>query len=440
MMRRASLLSIGMVFVPLMLHAQSATPAGCTKDANDWFTQTYKAARDSAALPGGKPVDLSGLMATRTARTKTCAAQFSIAATAGADLLPLATLYSSIGLDSLATAAVDKRLAEPNLIEVDRANALVAMVASLTRADTLVVARAEPYMAKLDAMSDAVLMQKLDGHSRLNGEYRYLDVNERIRHHSLAIINLTRALKAVPANTRDATGVRSYTILGAYSNLAEVYGDFGQADSALAMLHQATMDHPEIAAADADNYLKSGLERYALVGAPAIPVEAGHWLNAPPDTKMMDAKGKVTVIEFTAHWCVPCRNSYPAMVAMADKFGRQGVQFVFATQFYGYLGAKRGLTPEQEFEADQEYFVAEHGIHFPIAVADQPAPPKPGLPYLFNPNDTRYKVGGIPQTVIIDRNGTIRRILTGWDTGNAQRLPVLLTALLKEKPARVMPQ
>ena len=438
-MQRVRMLVVAMIAVPVLLPAQAPTPANCTKDANDRFNRTYQAARDSAALPGGKKVDLVVLVATRAADTKACAMQFSVAATSGAGLLPLAILYSSIGMDSLAAAAVDKRLAESNLNETDRASALVAKIGTLTKPDTLVVARAEPYMTQLDAMSGAVMTQKIDAHSRLNSEYRYLDVNERIRHHSLAIINLTRSIQALPMTSRDPAGIRSYTILSAYSNLAEVYGDFGQSDSAVAMLRQAMVDHPEIPTSDADNYLKSGLERYALIGKPSIPLEADHWLNAPPTTKTMDGNGKVTVIEFTAHWCIPCRNSYPAMTAMADKFGKQGVQFVFATQFYGYLGTRRNLDPAAEFEADREYFVGEHGIHFPIGVADQPVPPKAAQPYLFNPNDTHYKVGGIPQTVIIDKNGIIRRILTGWDTGNAQRLPVLLAALLKEKPVRVTP-
>ncbi len=241
-------------------------------------------------------------------------------------------------------------------------------------------------------------------------------------------------------STRDPNHILSYTVLAAYNGLAEVYGDFGRADSALAILHQATIDHPEISAVDADNYLGSGLERYALVGRPAIPIEAAHWLNTSADPRALNTKGKITVIEFTAHWCIPCRNSYPSMVEMADRFGKEGVQFVFATQFYGYVGAKKNLDPAAELVADEEYFGGEHGIRFPIAVADQPSTPKPGERYIPNPNDDRYKVGGIPQTVIIDKNGTIRRILTGWDTGNAQRLPVLLADLLKEKPARVTPQ
>ena len=39
----------------------------------------------------------------------------------------------------------------------------------------------------------------------------------------------------------------------------------------------------------------------------------------------------------------------------------------------------------------------------------------------------------------LDRNGVIRRILTGWDTGNAARIPALLNALLAERPAHQTP-
>ncbi|MGH7592245.1 MAG: TlpA disulfide reductase family protein, partial [Gemmatimonadales bacterium] len=403
------------------------------------FNAAYRAGRDSAALPGGKPLDVRALLAARTARTKACAAQFSIAATAGPGLLSLASLYSQVGEDSLAMAAVNKRLAEPGLTETDQASALAGMVAALTRPDTLVIARAEPYMKRLDALSDGVIMQKLDAHSRLNGEYRYLDVNDRIRQHSLAIIALGQRLKVASAADRSPGAVRSFTLLEAYTNLAEVYGDFGHPDSAAMMLDQATKDHPEIPPADADQMLKSERERYALVGQPAMTLEAGHWLNAPSGLRSIDPRGKVTVIEFTAHWCIPCRNSYPAMTAMADQFGKQGVQFIFATEFYGYLGNRLNLDAAAEFAADREYYVTEHGVHFPVAIAAAPPPYQPGVPYVPNGNDAHYQVGGIPQTVIIDRHGIIRRILTGWDTGNAERIPALLAVLLKEKSTRPTP-
>lgn len=441
-MRRTASFLTGLIAVPLALSAQataSVTPATCSQDAGAWYTRATKAAQDSAKLPGGKAPDYSALFATRTAKMKDCAAQFSIERTSGTDLVALASLYSQVSLDSLAMAAVNKRLAEPGLSEADMAGALVAMIHALTKPDTLVIARAEPYMKQLDAMSDAVIIDKLSAHSNLNGEYRYLDVNDRIRQHSLAIIALGRKFKAAPAGDRSPGAVSSYILLGAYANLGEVYADLGHVDSTFRILDQAAVDHPEFSAQDADAYLKPERERYELVGKPSMVLEAGHWLNAASDTRTMDPKGKVTVIEFTAHWCIPCRNSYPAMTEMADKLGRQGVQFAFATEFYGFLGAKKNLDAEAEFEGDQEYFIAEHGIHFPVAIADRPPTPKPGEPYVPEPNSGRYKVGGIPQTVIIDRNGIIRRILTGWDTGNAERLPVLLAALLRETPARQAP-
>jgi thiol-disulfide isomerase/thioredoxin len=439
-MRRIAMLVIGVSCTPLLLAAQAATPAGCARATNDWFNTAYHAARDSAALPGGKPANTRALLDQRTARTRACAAQFTVEGTAPGELLDLAALYSSVGLDSLAGAAIDRRLADPALSESDRAAGLVARISALTRPDTLLVVRAEPYMAQLDAMSGAVWRQKLEGHQILNSEYRYLDVNPRIRQHSLAIIGLGKSIKAAAINDRSPGAVSSFTLLDAYANLGEVYADFGHVDSTMLALDQARIDHPEIPDSEFRMILGPERERYALVGQRAATLAADHWLNAAPATRTMSPAGHVTVMEFTAHWCVPCRNSYPSMVAMADAFGRQGVQFLFATQFYGYIGTRQGLDSAAEFAGDREYFVGEHGIHFPVAIGDASPPYQPGKPFVQDPNFDRYQVGGIPQTVIVDRNGIIRRILTGWDTGNAQRIPVLLSELLREKtPAKSPP-
>jgi thiol-disulfide isomerase/thioredoxin len=435
--RYASAVLAGMICMPWILSAQGASPAHCALDANNWFNVAYRAARDSAAKPGGKPVNTRALLDQRTAKTKECAAQFNIATTAGSDLPALSSLYASLGLDSLAAVAIDKRLADPALTEQERADALVTRIGTLAKSDTLLVVRAEPYMKQLDAMSDAVRIQKLNAHQNLNGVYRYLDVNDRIRQHSLAIIALGRQIKAAPLTDRSPGAVSSYALLGAYANLGEVYADFGHVDSTMMVLRQARIDHPEIPDSEANQILGDERTRYELVGKPAMSLTAGHWLNAPADMKTMDPTGKVTVMEFTAHWCVPCRNSYPSMTEMADHFGKLGVQFVFATEFYGYIGARQNLDAAAEFDGDREYFVGEHGVHFPVAIADAPPPYQPGKPLVQEPNSDHYKVGGIPQTVIIDRNGIIRRILTGWDTGNAQRIPVLLNQLLSEKSSKI---
>lgn len=426
-----------MAVVPCALEAQSptepTTPKGCQQAAAQWFSQQYRAAQAAAAKPGGKAPDTAALFAERKKREAACASQFHVADMSGPELLALASLQIDVGNDDAAVAAVHKRLGEPGLPPGDKAAALNVMIGAYIKPDTSKLDTAERYVRQLDALPDSLVVEKVMGHASLNGEYRYLDFDSRIRRHSMDIIRLGRSLELAgapggPVKMSPAT----FRVATAYTNMAEVYADFGKTDSSLVVLDQASKDHPEFSSYVVDNILKPERERFALVGTPAVPISADHWINAPAGTHTVDPTGHITVLEFTAHWCIPCRNSYPGILAMQKRFAPQGVRFLFATQFYGYVGDKRNLDQDGEMAADREYYVQEHGIHFPIAVADRPVQ-KQGTPYVPNPNDRHYHVGGIPQVVVIDRHGVIRRIVTGWDYGNVQRLPVLLEKLVKER-------
>jgi hypothetical protein len=104
-----------------------------------------------------------------------------------------------------------------------------------------------------------------------------------------------------------------------------------------------------------------------------------------------------------------------------------------ATQFYGYFESRRNLAPADELEALKAYF-PQHGIVFPIAVADDiPAVMESGRPVRkVNVNDASYKVGGIPQIQIIDKQGVVRLIMVGFDESNEARMAALIARLLKE--------
>jgi thiol-disulfide isomerase/thioredoxin len=145
--------------------------------------------------------------------------------------------------------------------------------------------------------------------------------------------------------------------------------------------------------------------------------------------------GKVTLVEFTAHWCGPCKNSYPGIKKVAQHFAGQPFQGVMVTGIYGYVGEKRNLTPEQEVEADAEYFGKEHAVPFPVAINVNAPVSDPNNPREYpNPKvDRAYRVGGIPQIVIIDKHGVIRQIVIGWDHGNTERFTNYITQLLAEK-------
>ncbi len=428
---------IALLALPVALAAQQpalSAPAACRQGAADWFNTTYTAARKAAQQPGGKPVDVTGLVAQRTAREAACADRIDAATVSGATLLDLASLDIELNRRPQAIAAVQQRLGESGLTQRERGAAFSAMISIDTRADTASLDSAEQYMARLDALPDSLDDLKLDAHGRLNSEYRYLDFNSRIRRHSQAIIDLGRPLKLVGAPTGAVKmAPATFTVAEAYTDMAEVYSDFGKADSALMILDQARTDHPEFSSWIVDNLLTPERQRFALVGTRAAPIAAAHWLNAPAGEDTVDPAGHVTVLEFTAHWCIPCRNSYAGLVDMAKRFEPQGVRFLFATQFYGYVGAQKNLDEAQELVADSAYYDGEHAISFPIAVAQQPQQPTgPNAVYVPNPNDQHYHVGGIPQVVIIDRNGIIRRIITGWDFGNVERLPPVIASLVSQ--------
>ena len=50
-----------------------------------------------------------------------------------------------------------------------------------------------------------------------------------------------------------------------------------------------------------------------------------------------------------------------------------------------------------------------------------------------DPNDVNYKVGGIPQIMLIDKKGNIRLIMVGYDDANEAKLAAIIESLLKEK-------
>jgi thiol-disulfide isomerase/thioredoxin len=143
--------------------------------------------------------------------------------------------------------------------------------------------------------------------------------------------------------------------------------------------------------------------------------------------------GHVTLLEFTAHWCGPCKESYPGVKRLLAKYSPRGFRVILATELYGYFGTERNLTPDQEYERDREYFHKE-GMDVPVAVGERSVEILAGRSvYKPNANDEAYKVGGIPQIQLIDKQGRIRLIMVGYDDANEAKLAKIIEGLLAEK-------
>jgi hypothetical protein len=272
---------------------------------------------------------------------------------------------------------------------------------------------AEQYVAEIDRLPDSLDDMKLAAHERMRAQYDYLDVDDGLRRHAAALVTIGRRTRNIPALGR------------AFLSLARAAADDLRPDSALAILDSA---ETELRSETVATTFKEFRNRYALIGTPAAALAAQYWLNAgdarPP---IQLGNGTVTLIAFTAQWCQPCDNSYSGLRKMSEKFRDRAFDVVLVTALFGYLGPRRNLTPEDEVAGLRDYFSNEHLLPFKVAI--NPLPRAPGRQ---PPVNETYRVGPIPQIVIVDKRGIIRQIVTGWDRANTERLGALIENLLTE--------
>jgi thiol-disulfide isomerase/thioredoxin len=104
-----------------------------------------------------------------------------------------------------------------------------------------------------------------------------------------------------------------------------------------------------------------------------------------------DLKDKVTLIDFWATWCAPCKKEMPGYQTLVDLYGPRGL---------AVIGFKVDFMQDTE---DPMRFVQELGVHYPIAIGD---------------DEIRKQFGGIqglPTTFIYDRSGVLRYKVIGFE-------------------------
>ena len=107
--------------------------------------------------------------------------------------------------------------------------------------------------------------------------------------------------------------------------------------------------------------------------------------------RLSDLKGKVVVLDFWATWCQPCIRSFPGMQAAVDRYKDDPeVEFLFIDCW------ERGENYEEEVKA----FIREKGYTFNV-LFDKMSDRSASI-------TSAYGVEGIPNKVIIDKEGNIR--------------------------------
>jgi len=410
--------------------AISTTPGECLKTTRD-YRQALMKDLQTRLREAGKPTtqeDVSAVTAKTGGYARACAAQFATVDLPAADLPALAELQVEAQQLDAAKLTIARALSAPGADAAARAATLNTGVRILSRQirQPGVLDQAEQYVAELEKLPASFLRERIDAHGVLNSYYRADDIDAGIITHSTRLIQLNAGLASDERTPQIAN-----TIIAAYQNLAEALAGQEQTPQALDLLRRAPVELPGIAGVA--ERLAPTIERYELVGKPAPAIEAPTWLGAPAGTTKLEMPGGVTWLQFTAHWCGPCREAYPAAVRLQKQFGGRGFRVVMATQYYGFFESRRDLSPADELTSIRDYF-PKHGIVWPIAVSDNiPMVMENGRPVRkVNVNDANYKVAGIPQIHIIDRKGIVRLIMIGFDEANEARLTAMIGRLLAE--------
>ena len=121
--------------------------------------------------------------------------------------------------------------------------------------------------------------------------------------------------------------------------------------------------------------------RTGTVGKPAAAFTLQK-LDGSGTLTLDDAKGKVTVVNFFASWCIPCKQENPDLVRVYERYRASDVAFI-------------GVLYQDSRDSGLKY-VKDNGVTWPTAIDD----------------DGRvafaYGVFGIPETYFIDASGVIQ--------------------------------
>ena len=130
-------------------------------------------------------------------------------------------------------------------------------------------------------------------------------------------------------------------------------------------------------------------------------------LNAQEVT-LSELKGKAVLLDFWATWCAPCRESIPHLVHLYKTYQQSGLEVI-------------GMCTDKGDVNTVRRFVKSMDIPYPIIIAPDEV-------------ERNYGITGLPTTILIDKEGKIRKKFIGFTIEIAKQMTAKIEELTSEKP------
>lgn len=167
-----------------------------------------------------------------------------------------------------------------------------------------------------------------------------------------------------------------------------------ESDPAMASLRATSQFQ---AAQKSDDELKLGQSRERVKKLLETPLNASFDFTLPDlsgkKVSLRDLKGKVVLLDFWGTWCGPCREAIPHLIELYTKRHASGLEIIG-------LSYERDATSDSQAAEMVKKFVETNAIPYPCLLGDEA---------------TIKQVPGFrvfPTTVIVDRAGKVRLIIT----------------------------
>lgn len=130
-------------------------------------------------------------------------------------------------------------------------------------------------------------------------------------------------------------------------------------------------------------------------------------------------RGKTVLAVFTAHWCGPCIGEIPQLAELLRR--RRDLKAVGITAHYGFYNEEKKLTPATE-SARVSAWMRRYGMTWPMV-------------FTAEADHLKYGVDGLPQILVIDRNGVVRGVKGGFG-GDLEDLERMIDQVEQARSAR----